>query len=342
MIHRLTAVVLNEQHFPIADNSQLDVALLRMANYALQRKQNGIADSFLFVVCGNINHTKEQSSLFPLSIKDLSNLDKYGFPQIDVVNVESTDDNGDEIDYSDVEENIGDEISKWIKEKHPSAITALASNGDEGIDVWWSGIEAISDEIEFPFDLESYSKALPGSHKHKAATWLAILKESCGHTCDGSWASDNQFRLNAIALCEWLHGFEGASGNGYNDFDAGEAGNAVDLDDFYLGCAWGQENPKDCIVEAYEEHENDVDDMKASIISNISSGMRNECKDLLVEYFGSESGLFWALYTSIWPKFNKSEADALQDVVGLRENDYEDVAEPWLFVTDGWTDSADA
>lgn len=342
VIHRLTAVVLNEHHFPIVENSQLDVAFLRMANQALQRKQNGIVDSFLFVVCGNIGDATEQTTLFPLPLKDQANLDKYGFPEIDIISVETMDENGDQIDYSDVEENIGDEISKWLKEKHPTAITAFTSNGDDGIDVWWSGIEAISDEIELPFDLEIFSKTLPDSQRFKAATWLAILKKSCAYACDENWVSDNQFRINSIALSEWLHGFEAASGNGYNNFDAGEAGNAVELDDFYLGCTWGQENPKDCIAEAYEECESDVDDMKTFIISSISSGLRNECRDLFVEYFGSELGLFWALYTSIWPKFNKPVADALQDVAGLRENDFEDVAEPWMFVTDGWTDSADS
>lgn len=333
---------MDEHHFPIVENSQLDVVLLRMANQALQRKQNGIGDSFLFLICGNINDATEQTTLFPLPIKDQTNLDRYGFPEIDIISVETMDENGDEIDYSDVKESIGDEISKWLKEKHPAAITTLASTGNDSIELWWSGIEAIPDMLELPFDINNYIKTLPATHKAMASSWLAILMEACQFENGESWVSDNQFRMQAIALCEWLHGFEGASGNGYNHFYAGGAGNAVELDDFYLGCVWGQENPKESLVDTYEEFECDVDDMKTSILSAISADMRHEIRDLLVEYFGSETGLFWALYTSIWPEFNKPVDDAIQDVVGLRENDFEDLAEPWMFVTEGWADSANA
>lgn len=342
MIRRLTAIVLTEQHFPIVENSKLDVAFLRMANNALQQKQNGMADSFLFVICGNISESDNQSIRFPHFIRDLACIDKYGFPEIEVVPIDTTDESGDELEHYDVQESIGTEISKWLKVKHPAAITAAGAEVIDGLDVWWSGIEAIPDEHAFPFDLEYFAKALPGSHKSKAATWLAILKELCSFENGESWILDNQFRMHAIALCEWLHGFEGASGNAYNDFDAGESGRAVEIDDFYLGCTWGQENPKACIVETYEECDSDADDMKSSVMANISAGMRSEVRDLLAEYFGSETALFWALYTSIWPNFNKPISEALENVVGLRDSDYEDVADPWLFVTDGWTDSADS
>lgn len=340
MIRNIYAIVLNGHQFPIADNSQLDIVLLRLANQALQRQQLGIVDSFLFVICGSID--SKQQTLFTPTIRDLANLDKYGFPVIELVSVDTTDENGDEVELDDVQECIGNEISKWLKEKYPAAITSLSSTGSDELDVWWSGIEAIPDKLELPFELEDFAKNLPGTHQARASTWLAILGEVSNFQYGEGWISDNQFRLKAIALCEWLNGFEGASGNGYNDFEAGYAGNSMELDDFYMGCIWGQENPKELIDDKFEESDCDSDDMKSSILAEISAGMRQEIRDLLTEYFGSETVLFWALYTSIWPKFDKPVAEALENIVGLRESDYEDVAEPWMFVTDGWTDSADA
>jgi len=56
-----------------------------------------------------------------------------------------------------------------------------------------------------------------------------------------------------------LHGFEAASGNSSNEFDADEVFAALQLDDFYLGFLMGQANARESLDEILYNAE--VDDL---------------------------------------------------------------------------------
>lgn len=69
MIRRV--LVLFDPELPIQKNFNLDISLLRAANQALMRQQNGIIDYFLFVICGNSNEQDVAKFFVPYNFSDV-------------------------------------------------------------------------------------------------------------------------------------------------------------------------------------------------------------------------------------------------------------------------------
>lgn len=69
MIRRV--LVLFDPELPIQKNFKLDISLLRAANQALIRQQNGIIDYFLFVICGNSNEQDVAKFFVPYNFSDV-------------------------------------------------------------------------------------------------------------------------------------------------------------------------------------------------------------------------------------------------------------------------------
>ena len=109
MIRRVLVFVLFDPGLPIQKNSKLDVSLRRAAHQALMRQQNGIIDCFLFVICGNSNEQDIAKFFVP-----------YNFPDVQVITVHTKDEDQNEIDYDDLKNIIGMDISGWLAGKTSS------------------------------------------------------------------------------------------------------------------------------------------------------------------------------------------------------------------------------
>lgn len=185
--------------FPPVSNSEGDIALLRAANRALQRKTQGAEDAFLFVLVGDHNVTAVNEAVLA-----------FGFPNATVICLGSDDE-----EFGTIE--VAGAVEKWLGMEHSGAVAAFGKDYAE-TEFWWSGVERCDYVFGLPFDDGDFADALPSAHRSKAATWLAILAIAL----DLDAVADttlNGFRRQqaavwAATLCEWLHGFEAASGNG--------------------------------------------------------------------------------------------------------------------------------
>ncbi len=336
MLRRLLVPVIYNPQFFIQD--KLDEAVLRAAHRALVRQKSGITDAFLFVLCGELALEEATTAIAP-----------YGFPDVSVICISTKDEDGEEIDDGDVREQIGFAISHWLEEHHPAAITSISLDGYDSLDMWWSGVDSKGCKANF---LTEYASTLPDTHQKKVGTWLEILAIILGFECTLK-AYDNQLALYAATLCEWLHGFEAASGNFYNRFEAYEVCKALringyDIQEFLMG----QGDSYECLDEIlcddesddfddFEDNE-DNEDIISESLKQATSNERSSLRDMLSKYFGSDTALLWALHTAIWPRYDEPAADLCNNLVNPSAwDDIAEIDDAWQFVTNGWTDSAD-
>ena len=325
------ASVWNGGGFPPEENSAREIALLRTANRAMIRQQEGHSDAFLFVFIGNYDEQQTSKAL-----------KSFGFSNADVAFYPCEDEESPNPDWEWLQETASDEISDWLRTHHPGALPKFPKEyGD--IDFWWTGIEAEDfDDDEWGISVSAFTQLLPYTHSAKAETWLQILNEAV--TDFGNFDNDMERNHNAIiaaTLCEWLHGFEAASGNGYNHFEPSTAIDLLDIDKFYLGCRYSNISQSSDIDELLEEAEGDIERLPELALCALTKEARWELKSSLSDYFGGDSGLFWVLYSTIWPKLDKPAIEALSSTLDLSEIEYSELEQPWLFVTEGWTESAD-
>jgi len=325
MLRRLLIPVIYNPRFLL--HEKLDESVIRAAHRALVRRQSGITDAFLFILCGDLSEKDARAAIA-----------RYGFPEVTVDCISTTDIDGEELDDAEVKELIDGKISRWLNNSHPAAVASVLCGEYDSLDMWWSGVEACNTEWDF---LEGFRETLPDSHSKKAETWLEILAQSMeeDYPC---WSYLTQFTLYAAALCEWLHGFEAASGNSYNNFDAGHVCETLNVDDFFLGFLLGQLEPAVSFDELlYNAETDNLSDIKAFALGQAVERERLTIRNALAEYFGSDTVLFWALYSSIWPTYKEPINDSCCRILGLEEIEYSEVEPAWMFVTDGWTESAD-
>jgi hypothetical protein len=280
----------------------------------------------LFIFCGEISEEEATAAI-----------EHYAFPDPKVICISMKDEDGDEIYENEKNEQIGEEISRWIETHHPGSITSLQTDGYDIDGLWWSGVEATDCNWNF---VEEYAETLPDSHRNKAGTWLAILEDTFGLD-DPDWLDENNLSLYAATLCEWLHGFEAASGNGFNDFEADFVASALKMDDLYLGYLLCQIENATSLRDIFDECDTDLSELRSYALHRATEEERSTVRRALVEFFGSDTALFWALQSAIWPRFNEPSQEACYDLVN--PHTWEGVAEvigSWNFVTDGWTDTA--
>lgn len=342
--HVLVHVTTGTQKFPPRLNSQEDIALLRAGNRALQRKAKGIEDVFVFVF--------SRATL----IDDDANakaMATYGFPNAlclitdslhpDIASDKESDDVCEQWILEAELEDIGIAIERWLRENHPGAV-AFSGEEYQATDFWWSGVEHCDEVFDWPFSTEAYAESLPDTHQQRAATWLSLV----GHAVDlheiqatGPDAlGRDQAAAWAATLCEWLHGFEAASGNGYNLFSYKYSWELMPSE-FFLGFELARITGDD-LDSLCDANDADVDDLRMVAMQAITGARRDELRTALSDFFGGDSALFWTLHSAIWPAFGKSMCDAAAEKLG--SDTYEDLAEldaPWRYVSDGWCDEAD-
>ncbi len=318
--------------FPPEENSAREILLLRTANRAMVRQHEGHSDAFLFVFVGNYEEQETSKAL-----------KSFGFSNVHIAFYPCEDEESpNHPEWECIQEAASDEISAWLRTHHPGALPKFPKEYGE-LEFWWTGIEAEDfDDDEWGIPVSAFSQILPYSHSAKAETWLQILTEAV--TDFGIYDNDMQRNHNAIiaaTLCEWLHGFEAASGNGYNHFEASTAIDLLDIDKFYLGCRYSNISQSSDIDELLEEAEGDIERLPELALCALTEEARWELRSSLSDYFGGDSGLFWVLYSTIWPKLDRPVNEALCCTLDLSEIEYSELEQPWLFVTEGWTESAD-
>lgn len=293
MLRNIFIWVFFDVDYPVKTDSSIDIELLRASNLSLKRKLDGATDSCLFIFCGNT--TPEQAS-------DV--IDKYLFAESHVTVIEGPDDNEPESERADYfSEEIDYLIERWLKEHYPGALTNLDFASKAGLNVWWSGITASDSEYDFSDD---FAATLPSSHRDKANTWFEILSQTFPLT-EGSLQEEQEFLVAAASLCKWLHGFEEAVDNGYDNFDSASVVAALPFEDFFLGYLLGQYRPDSAFYAAIEDSDSEsIRDLKAFALQETLKNDAPDIRGALLDFFGGGVGLFWAVYTAIWQSFSKS------------------------------------
>jgi len=262
----------------------------------------------------------------------------YG-DQLRIIVVADKNYDGTTFDYDDLNEEIGLTVMKWLSEEHPGAIPKFKDAIIPGFALWWTGVECTNDELGLA---EGFRRTLPDSHREKAKTWLRILQEDFGYD-DSDIASECEFKLIVATVCEWLHGFEAATGNSYNHFAPSEFAEELQLSDFYLGFVTGQYDPENHFEGfLFDSGSEEFEDARDSAIRLITQHKRSEILDSLYEFFDTDSDLFCTLYFSIWANYSVSYGEFRDELMGT--STYDELAElsvPWEFVSDGWHDKAD-
>jgi hypothetical protein len=329
-------------HVPPVKNSGMDIRLLRAVNLALRRHLEGLEDAFLFVVYGACDEDAAKRALHA-----------YGFPHLNVRFVGEDapldcDEKGCVHLDQDFQEDIGYEIQRWVEHEHPEALPLLdllapqenKLNGYRDLDWWWIGCKAAEPVFPWPFDVNTFSNLLPGTQTNRGATWLALLEAGGNFDSDLVGCTVYQdFRISATAasLCEWLHGFEGASGNDYNHFEPVHSADVLGLNLVLLGLdATEVLHEKD--DDTLDEAEIDEDVTRAAVLA-LTERYRIKVQSALA-VLGSDSALFFTLYSSIWPRYELRATEAVSALLGLEDVEFGEIESAWQFVHDGWHESA--
>jgi len=319
--------------FPPLKSSPEDVALLRGAKLAMRRRENGVTDAFLFVIVG-----AKRSSEIDEAIS------AYGFPAIEIQHIEDRPQDSLIANIDAPQETVGTRIADWLAKKHPGAI-AFPTSSYDGECFWWVGVEHADSVYEWPFEISDFASELPETHNAKAETWLTILAEALDlaemHATTPEILGQQRSAVAAATLCEWLHGFEAASGNGYNHFEQDSTIKALQFSPLFLGYEAAQLHGGE-LDEFCDEYDIDIDDLGNAALTAITSGFRATLRRELSAFFGSDSSLFWVLHSTIWPTWDLPMRDAINDLLNRDDLDYLDELQmPWSFVADGWCDAAD-
>jgi len=323
----------NDNCLPPKKNSATDITLLRAANMALKRSADGYKDTFLFI-----------SPIFDKQNAIDALVKQYGFPYADVVCLDYDEAGFNLALEGDVGDDIASKIDSWLSENHPETVAYL--HGPYAFEqFWWTGIDHDSDHDRCPwhFDIDKLKAQLPDTHRNRPNLWLSILINALDLEPD-SLESDEISQDKAVALlatlCEWLHGFESASGNTFNDFEHGYFASEIGPSEFFLGFQAARLTT-DEIEHLSEDYEYEIDVLRAAAFKLITEDLRDEISSGLSRFFGGDVGLFWALYSAIWPKFDMKMDDAAEELTNMKYIDYGEIADGWEFVSSGWCDKAD-
>lgn len=302
---------------------------MRTANQAFIRQKQGINDAFLFIFIGKDDENKTV----------YFDLNQYGFFYFDLIIINDF----RESDISDYPEEVNTEISRWLRKNHARSIAYLGKTVYDDLDldlVWWTGIE--NNEVEesdlWSFSVNEFANLLPSSYAESASTWLAVLAKAMAISEPEHDLECNNNSVLAATLCEWIHGFEAASGDSFYEFDPDTAIKLLKIDDFFLGYEANHHN--DDLEELLEEVE--YESIKSHVLKQLTESKRYKLRNGLSGFFGSDAGLFWALYSSIWPRYEKPMYELCNEL--LSPSTYSDMGEifyAWQFIHDGWCDMAD-
>jgi hypothetical protein len=307
---------------PFISGSVIDSALLQSATYAHERIKQGYTDSFLFLFCGVDSETKANNVVA-----------RYAFPNLTIICIPA-DYEGNQLEYINDHEmyvSIHYEIDRWLSRNHSASLPYPGSDEYEILDAWWSGIEAPETDWNW---INSFSNSLPDTHKKRACTWIELLKENNSDSWS-SWSDEQNFALQTASLCEWLHGFESASENNFNCFEA--TPHNFGLDGEYVAFYAGKYDKEDDDF-IIEEADNGVH-FASQALSIVLGHKRHSIASELKKYFNGEGALLSVLWFSIWPNYRMAMQDGITEIMTM--SDIHTLSNVWIFLTDGWSDYAE-
>lgn len=332
-----------EYQFPPAKNSAADAALIRAANLYLQRKQAGIEDLFLFV--------------FP-SIEAINEdaIRRYGFSSVElrvtsepkermqgglelfpVVDLDATSSCSC---FRSIRDEIGEIVSGWLQECHPTAIPFLLGGYDQKY-FWWQGIRCAGESPSKLIEIAALNSELPLRHREKGATWLGIAKNA-GLLSAGMHESEEfEDALNVAALCEWLHGFDAVSGDGENEFSGSSVMRWLPISELALGFEAGKLT-QESIWLLCEERDRDIGSMAGPLLRLLVETKRSQIRDSLSRYFGGDENLLYSLLSIVSADYSRPMLYQREEILSLLDRSFDELADAWNFVQEGWHDRADA
>jgi hypothetical protein len=304
-----------------------------------------VDDAFLFVVTGECDEAEIRSAL-----------DGYGFAGYRVLSTgvvldeDAVQPDGSVLVPDGYDEEVGWEVERWVGKEHKGALPVCLFPGpdSESLSAYsayeWRriGIESTESTYDWPFDVGRLGALLPDTHYSRGEVWMEALEQAVGLADIDPFDDFGAFQagLWAATLCEWLHGFEGASENGWNNFDAGAACDVLGLSDLLLG--YECRSTEDASSTDRLDECEDLAEMRRWALLALTARERHGVVDGLRTFFGNDVALFWTLYAAIWPSYGKPLWEALEDVVGLRTVEIGEIDEAFSFVRDGWSTRADA
>ena len=328
--------------FPPTKNSVADILLVRAANLYLRRRQNGFDDAFLFI--------------FPsVVVVDEEAVRRYGFGSVEIRFTSQPKILADDLSgagvidldaisscpsFPSVRDEIGEMVSGWTQEKHPSALPFVDSEYDIA-DFWWVGMESVGRAAKDSVDVCKFASELPPRHSRKGVTWLEVARNAKVISTGHDSIDEHESSLYVAALCEWLHGYEAVSGDGDNDFSENSVMSWLPVSQFALGFEAAQ-TTDDNFALLCEEHECDAHDSAGVLLKLVIGSRRSQVRDSLSEYFGGDANLFFLLHSIVSPNFTRPMREQFYNILALEDAPYDELADAWQFVTDGWHDKADA
>lgn len=353
--HVLAYVALGEP-FPPQRDSDTDIALLRAANTALHRKLCGNDDAFLFVLTDRdgLDRAVEAIESYGFPNTEIAAISLRNHLPLDVGAPETADstwltgpDEGVGIsdpEYDDKSEEVGECVRAWLQQRHQGAIPFPSGPYDTRL-FWWAGTEADDAPLPWNIDITSFADVLPQRHRTKASTWLTILANAMDSSLEASDAQQDlkgeRVSILAATLCEWLHGFEAATGTDYNLFDPYSTVRSLKVSEFFLAFEAAHLSGAD-ISTFCGEHDVDLEGAAAAALQVSTRASLGALRSALSSFFGGDSNLFVALWVSLRPEFARpmgETGDAL--LTGFNRVGVAEIETSWIFVTQGWCDAAD-
>lgn len=136
-------------------------------------------------------------------------------------------------------------------------------------------------------------------------------------------------------LSSWLHDFEAASGNAFDDFDESDAIKALAIDPFIVGYELASVESRR-LEELCDENDCDLDGLPAVALRLTIEERAYGLHRALTDLFGGTARLFCSLYWSIWPKPEEPRSDAFEylfnDCSHVR---LAELSGPWRFAESG-------
>lgn len=303
---------------------QQELALLKLANVWLQRKNCGLRDGLLLVGVDFSSVEEFRQRVAPLGLGDAD---------LEVIQV------GEDGDLGECIEPV---VSDWLHSKHPSAVSfldwrsMLGESAYPELNWWWTGVEAEPvDELSSIY--EGMRQLLPADFEVQAPTWLELLMRDSPVGMFDSEYTNFDIVMHATCLTRWLSAYDEVSENGFFKFDYDEAFKVFSIDLMRLGREAFQENQQ-TTSEAFDDEDATQQQLAVTCLRSCLATRSPSLAETLRHTFGSSTALLWALYTSIWPALKKPMNEACEQLFSGHTVEFGNFMSQWRFVEEGWSD----
>ena len=236
----------------------------------------------------------------------------------------------DHVKFRNVDDTLTEDIDEWeddlrieAKSLIPhAAIECLAPDTLNDLPILYYGLQAgESDLVELLGHEDwyvNYHKLLPSTHRDKALTWLYFLQTNADYDCEE--VAVQWYLIEASALSLVLHGFESMTENHFFDYDSRYVKDALPLlDGAYIALLLDEED-KQQVWEVLEESEDQIAGAVNEALKLVSLQHAGTALASVSNYLVSDAGIFYSLWSSIWPDDALLQADRFMNVLNTDED----------------------